>query len=361
VTQGADGLRLRVASALRSGIPALTPLSWLYGVGVEAMRASRMVPRLGTQATPLVVAVGNLEVGGGGKTPLAIFLLDAFRAGGRRVGYASRGYGSRAAGGPMVTLVPHVGGVVTVAAGVRMVSREHEDLAGEIGDEGAVVAERAPAATLAFSADRVAAVDVLRDTGMDVVIVDDAFQTWRLARHVDVVLLDAARPVGSGRLLPAGTLREAPSALRRADLVVFNGVRDVGDVERACGEVKHWLRVDTRTAGVRRRIEVVRPGDDSAVPIRRAVVVCAIARPEGFARDVRGAGVEIGRALVFPDHHAFSAADASVIVAACDASGCRAIVVTEKDWVKLRRLDLGGVDVRVARLDIEWVGDPLPF
>lgn len=340
----------------REGVPALAPLAWLYRGGVAVARRRR-APNLDAGTRPRVIAVGNLEVGGSGKTPLAMRLMEDFRRAGRRAGYASRGYGSRSERAPGVTLVVSDAGTEAASPGARVVSRAHPDLAREIGDEGAIVAGRLTDAPLAFSRDRNAAVAVLATAGVDVVVVDDAFQTWDLRRHLDVVLLDAARPFGNGRLLPAGRLREPPSALGRADVVVFNGVSSESDVERLRHAVSPWLKPSARVGGLVRRVRLEAASGDAGEPARRAVLVSGIARPAAFETDVAALGVESATHLVFGDHHHHGAEDVAAIADACRRAHCSAVVVTEKDWVKLRALPPLDEAVFVARLDVSWAGE----
>src|SRR5262249_40249812 len=127
-------------------------------------------------------------------------------------------------------------------AGMRVLSRGHPDLAREIGDEGALVVERAPGVAALFCHDKRRAVHTAAELGVGRVILDDAFQSWRVARHVDIVLLDAARPLDGGHLLPAGRLREKPGALARAEAIVFNGAADADAIAAGRARIERWIR-----------------------------------------------------------------------------------------------------------------------
>ncbi|HEU4364145.1 MAG TPA: tetraacyldisaccharide 4'-kinase, partial [Candidatus Krumholzibacteria bacterium] len=318
---------------VHAGVPALEPLAWLYGAGLALSRALGARRREPGPDNARVVAIGNLEAGGSGKTPLAMHLLAAAAAAGRSTAYVSRGYGSPASHGPHVTLVlPRGGFYPDAAAGVRVLERDgRTEIEREAGDEAALVAEYEPRAIVALAAAKQRAVAVAVGLGADLVVVDDAFQSWTLARSVDVVLLDAARPLGSGRLLPAGTLRERPDALRRADVVVFNGARHDADVAAAREYVARWLSPRVTVLGMRRRIEMV--GERKPA---RVFVAVGVARPERVAADLVAAGIEIAGAWSFPDHHAYRQADAVAIAERAYASGAEVVVTTEKDWVKMR-------------------------
>jgi tetraacyldisaccharide 4'-kinase len=335
------------------GIPALTPLAWAYRGGVSVVRALR-APGRPAAPTPRVVAVGNLEVGGSGKTPLCLLLLERGMRAGKRVAYASRGFGSAAEQGPLVTIVLPDGAPPPASfAGLRLLTRAADNLPLAIGDEGALVARRAPAAWLVFARDKQRAVEAAARLHADVVVVDDAFQSFALARHTDVVLLDARRPLANGRVLPAGRLREAPPALARADVIVFNGAADVHAIEEARGRVARWLRPEQRIFGLRRRLTLA-PSTPGAVGAPNDVVlVSGIARPDDFRASVEDTGVRVTDAVRFRDHHRYTSDDIRVLRT---HAGGRGLVTTEKDWVKLERFDWENTAVWVARLDVALVG-----
>jgi tetraacyldisaccharide 4'-kinase len=339
-------------------VKALLPLSWAYAAGVAVDRALRTVPRAPGASRPRVVSIGNLETGGSGKTPLAIWWLARAAEDGARVAYVSRGYGARAVGAHTVTgVLP--GDVLPVdAAGWRVLARSHPELAREIGDEGALVVERAPGAAALFCADKRRAVAAAAALGVDVVVLDDGFQSWRVARNTDVVMLDAARPLDGGALLPAGTLREAPSALRRADAVVFNGASSEDALQNARARVARWLRDGIPVAGMARSLSFAAVGAGAQASPWRLVAVSAIARPEAFARSLADAGVVVAAHLMFRDHHRYDAKDVARIAARAAREDAE-VVTTEKDWVKLRGLELPA-RVWVARLEVALIGDPLP-
>jgi tetraacyldisaccharide 4'-kinase len=354
------------AARLRAGVPALAPLAALYGAGVAVSRSRGLKRRVPVRGGARVIAVGNLEVGGSGKTPLAIHLLEIAVAAGRRAAYVSRGYGSAASRGPHVSLVLPAGDAFPDGAdGARVIdSAAHPALEGDIGDEATLVALRVPAAIVAVGADKRRAVEVAARVGAEIVVVDDAFQSWSLARDLDVVMLDAERPLGSGRLLPAGSLRERPEALRRADVVVFNGAAGEGEVAAARSRVSRWLGPRAVVLGMRRWIEIEQAGGGGiANGATRALVVSGVARPERVREDIAAQGVVIAGELVFADHHAYTAHDAACMQQAAGDAGATAIVVTGKDWVKLRHFEWR-TPVMVARLrvalsgadDVLWLG-----
>lgn len=341
------------AARISDGMPILAPLSWVYRAGVATARAARTA-RPPAPGPPRVVAVGNLEVGGSGKTPLALWLVERVAAMGKGVAYVSRGFASAAEHGPLVTVVSGNDSAPPAGlAGLRLVARSAPGLVAAAGDEAAVVAERAPGVPLVLARDKRRAVEVAARFGAEVVVVDDAFQSFALARHVDVLLLDAERPLANGRVLPAGRLREAPSAIKRANVVVFNRAENEDAVEASTARVAPWLRDDAKVYGLRRRVVLVASTRGAIGLPAAALFVAAIAKPEEFVRSVEATGVLVEGLVAYRDHHRYADADARAIRARAPGG---ALVTTEKDWTKLRRFDWGDTGVWIARLEVELVG-----
>jgi tetraacyldisaccharide 4'-kinase len=335
---------------------ALIPLSWLYRAGAAVHRrwpGSAPSPPGGVAR---IISVGNLEAGGNGKTPLAMWILEAAIARGERAAYVSRGYGGRCAKGPLVTRVCPPGAAPQAGPGERLLARDHPALAEQVGDEGAMVAGRVPGAWLFFGPDKAWASRAAAAAGEGVVVLDDAFQSHGVARHADIVLLDAERPFANGRLLPAGPLRETPAALARAHAVVFNGVRDEAELARASAMVRVFLRPGARVAGLVRRIALVPARAGAPRAPSRVLAVSAIARPGRFEASLATAGLACAGHEIRRDHHAYTAADATAIAARARALGVDAVVTTEKDRVKLAALDLP-CELWVARLEVRVIGD----
>jgi tetraacyldisaccharide 4'-kinase len=242
-------------------------------------------------------------------------------------------------------------------AGLRVVARDTPDLAAAAGDEGALVARRAPHTPLFLSRDKRRAVAAAARDGVEIVVVDDAFQSFALPRHIDVLLLDAFRPFDNGRLLPAGRLREPPAVISRADVVVFNHADRPEWIEQARTRIAQWLRPDQRVYGLRRAITLAPVTRGATDKPSSAILVSGIARVDSFRSLVEGAGVVPADLCTFRDHHRYTEADARMLRG---RAAHRPIVTTEKDWVKLGRFDWGESSVWVARLYIELVGgDPV--
>jgi tetraacyldisaccharide 4'-kinase len=304
----------------------LTPAAWAYraSLGMREVAYGRGWLVRGRLPCP-VVSVGNLTVGGTGKTPAVEMVARWMAEEGRRVAIVSRGYGRRAAG--PIELVSD--------GGAPMLTAERA------GDEPVLLARRLRGVAVVVGADRLEAgrwaVTHLRP---DVVLLDDGFQQRRLQKDVEIVCLDARAPWGPGGLFPRGTLREPPAALARAHLLIATRPGAPGslgglleEVRRHAGPVP-WLAADYVVEG----IQDLGSGAFHARETLRGQSVVAfagIAAPERLAETLAAQGAIVRDLVVFPDHHAYTPRDLDVIARRARAAGASAIVTTEKDAVRL--------------------------
>lgn len=328
----------------------LIPLSWVYGAIVRLrawLYGAGILPR--HRLPCRVISIGNLTVGGTGKTPVAIFVVSALIEKGYRVGVLSRGY--RRSGTQAMVLVSDGRNV--------LVGPE------EGGDEPVLIGRRCPQAVVAVGADRVRLGRwVLSQRPLDVLVLDDGFQHLRLARDVDLLLLDAGARTSLDRLLPAGRLREPLTAASRASAWVVTR----SEHEEATREILSSLA----KAGVPPRPMVrLRFVPETVLDLqgrateplsclkrRRAVIVCALANPTAFRRAVEDLGVQVLDACMWPDHHAYTSADAARVLETAGRGEADLVLTTEKDAVKLAPLAAGGpleLMTRVLRLGVEVV------
>ncbi|HET8819545.1 MAG TPA: tetraacyldisaccharide 4'-kinase [Xanthomonadaceae bacterium] len=256
-----------------------------------------------------VVVVGNISAGGTGKTPFAIALVRRLRMAGRSPGVASRGYGR------------------TDPATPRWV--EGGDDASQVGDEPLLIA-RQTGVKVRVDRDRVAAARALVDAGCDVIVCDDGLQHYRLARDVEVEVIDGRRRYGNARLLPAGPLREPPARGRACDFRVVNlaggeTAAAAHPAEPGFGEWPMRLR-----AGDARPLLGGRPRPLSAFAGQRVHAVAGIGHPQRFFTMLREAGIAVVP-HAFPDHHAYVEED---FLFGSDLP----VLMTEKDAVKCQAL-----------------------
>ena len=273
-----------------------------------------LLPR--TRLAGPVVSVGNLGVGGSGKTPVVARVAEILRDAGLPVSVLSRGYGGSFRGDALV-----------VSDGATVLAQ-----AAEAGDEPVMLARALPGVVVAVGPRRDAVGRAVEARfGRRVHVLDDGFQHLRLARDLDIVCLDV-RDL-EDRPMPAGRLRERPSALARADLVLLTRIEAVSEPELRALEDRlgpeRSFRVARRVAGWQ-----ALDGGASAPP-GRAFLLAAIARPERFERDVAGAGVAVVGRAFFRDHYRFRADDLARVAEEARAAGAEAIVTTAKDAVRL--------------------------
>ncbi|HSJ06688.1 MAG TPA: tetraacyldisaccharide 4'-kinase [Longimicrobiales bacterium] len=286
--------------AVLSMVLAPAELAYRTAVKVRARAYAGGVLRTARAPVP-VLSVGNVTVGGTGKTPFTRWLADRLRTRGHLPAIVHGGYAD---------------------------------------DEPALHRAWAPVTPVLVSRDRAAAAAAAAAAGATVVVLDDAFQHLRVHRDLDIVLVSAERWAGPARMLPRGPWREPRQALARADVtVVVRRTATPADARRVATEVERLsgrpaVALHLRAARWRRAGDGPASGAASA-PGGPVLAVSAVAEPDLFVANARSAGAQVAAALSFPDHHVYSAADMARIRA---EAGDRPVVTTEKDWVKLRAM-----------------------
>jgi tetraacyldisaccharide 4'-kinase len=311
----------------------LAPLGGLYGLAAAARVAayrSGVLPR--ARLAGPVISVGNLSVGGTGKTPVVAWVATVLRDAGEPVAILSRGYGGRFAGGALV---------VADEDGVHATAEE-------AGDEPVMLARRLPGVVVAVGRrrDEVGRVVEAR-FGRRTHVLDDGFQHLRLHRDLDLLCVDAASD--DSRPLPAGRLREFPSAAGRADLVLLTQADRVPPERLEALARRHGPE---RTLSVGRELAGFADLEDAETPPpRRAFALSGVAAPERFEADLAGQVAEVVGQRRFGDHHAFTREEVEACAEEARQLGADAIVTTEKDAARLRQLPLpAGPPFAVLRL-----------
>jgi len=277
----------------------LSPFGWIYGRVARRIMDRRVRKAV---AAP-VICVGNFTVGGSGKTPTALALANAAIARGLKPGFLSRGYG---------------GGVHH--ATVVDVSR---DTARLVGDEPMLLAAKA---TTVVSANRAEGADLLLGEGVDLIIMDDGFQSARLVFDQALLVVDARRGVGNGCVFPAGPVR-APiiDQVRHADALIVVGEGDGADP---------MIRLAARAAKPI-HLARVRPRNGAKFRDRNCLAFAAIGDPEKFFKTLEDAHVRLAQRKSFPDHHPFTEDEIKELLAEAELYGLD-LITTAKDYVRLQ-------------------------
>ncbi|WP_435005422.1 tetraacyldisaccharide 4'-kinase [Tundrisphaera lichenicola] len=302
-------------------------ISGLYRLGVGARNlAFDRGWKAGHRAEVPVISVGNLTLGGTGKTPMVEWVSRWFRSRGVRVAILSRGYG---------------------------------DSSG-MNDEGRVLEENLPDVPHLQAPDRVdLAHRAVEELESQILVLDDGFQHRRLARDLDLVLLDALDPFGLGRVFPRGLLREPVGSLKRAGVVVLSRADLVDEPTRASIRERAERQAGPlRWATARHAPRDLLDDKGESYPLsdlsgRKVGAFCGIGNPEGFRRTLEGLGLELVGFRTFPDHHPYGAPDMADLSSWARSIGAEVALTTQKDSVKLRAPGLGPAPLRALRIGLE--------
>lgn len=300
--------------------------AWLY---TKEIRKRRSLPCL-------VISVGNITVGGTGKTPMTMYMARLMQDMGYKVAVVSRGYKGRA---------EKKGAVVSDGKRICLSPRDAGDepymMAGALAGIPVLVGRNR------YEAGRMA----VEKFGVDAIILDDGFQHLALKRDVDLVLLDQQRPWGNGHLLPRGTLREAPKALKRADAAILISTEAEPEAigqqktERQskhetllsqirCFQATKVLRVDRVVTAANSSLKNAPQADLKLLRGRRVVAFSGLADNKAFLRALSEAGCQLVQAFGFDDHHWYHQSDIDQIIAAAESSQADLLVTTAKDYAR---------------------------
>ncbi len=313
-------------SRLKWLLPLLLPLSWLYGVVIRFRNClyDWGIFRVHWVPAP-VVSVGNLTVGGTGKTPIVMFLSRLYRARGKQVGILSRGYGR-------------------VSKNRILVFEGESDVAPEkIGDEPYLIFQNLKSIPIAVDKNRwKGGLALWQKEPVDVFLLDDAFQYRAIFKQVEIAVLDAAHPFGNGHVLPAGWLREPLSALKRASLVWLTRVDEAQNLGEVLRKLIHCTHAPV-VQSVHKPEEFSRVDRSEQRPLeffreKAVTAFSAIGNPESFRRTLEKLNVDIKYFKSFPDHYQFTGKDINFIRRQAKNRETEYILCTEKDAVKLEKI-----------------------
>jgi len=304
---------------------ALVPLSLIYGAGVFCHRNYYRL--IGAYKAPKpVISIGNITVGGVGKTPLVIWLARILKDKGFKPIILIRGYMPQASNS---------------------------------SDEVDMLNEQLPLIPVLAGGNRVANISKAKGgLPVDVYIADDAFQHWPLGRDLNVVAIDAGNPFGNGYLLPAGILREGLLALKRADIFVLTKTDGSNGIQVLCNRLKainsKALIIESRyksTGAVDAFDSTFMP--ENSLHDRTVVGFCAIGDPLAFELSLKNTGAKVSRMFTYMDHHVYKDDDIQRMVDFCHAQEVQVLVTTHKDAVKLRNLKDLFAGIRLVYIPIQ--------
>jgi tetraacyldisaccharide 4'-kinase len=311
---------MKVSLLLRA---LLWPLSVLYGVIVRVkvwLYANKWFKQKRLNAR--VISVGNLTVGGTGKTPMVIWLAEKFLAEGKRVAILSRGYrGANGTGDEIELMKFRLQGRVSFGVGKNR-----------------------------FAAGR----RLESQQPIDVFLLDDGFQHLQLARDLDILLMDVSRPLAGESLLPAGRLREPVTAMSRANLIIFTRAEAESGTIDAIGKLKQFpvFAASTRLLGFRHFSGEVTPLSAREIGAGPFFAFCGLGNPDAFFRDLGSWGLAICGQAIFPDHHRYTQRDILAVKQAAKQAGASELVTTEKDAQNLAGINFGETPLYVAVIDL---------
>ena len=285
-----------------------------------------------------VISVGNIEVGGTGKTPVTIWLANRIAEMGYTVSVVARNFGQR-----------------SMACRVRL---DNNDVRNNFTDEVLMLAESLLGRSSVYSgkSKTEAATKAYRGEKPDIIIIDDGFQHLQLYRDLELVVLDFANPFGQGGILPSGTLREYPSVISKADHIWINRIPSGMSAEwikRRVSDYNWKAPVQfsrVKHTGVRFVGGKVLPG----IPRKTVLAFCGIGKPESFRNSLEEAGIRLEGLEVFPDHHIYTKGDIERLREIMEETGGSALITTAKEAIKLYGIpDTGDLKLQTMNLDEE--------
>lgn len=346
----------RRADALRWLLHAL---SWIYSLIVSVRlwlyRQRFLRPY---SAGCLVISIGNLTVGGTGKTPVVEMLARALHAGGRKVAILSRGY--KSVPRPLAVrlwekffkrrkvFAPRI-----VSDGVSLLLDSRV-----AGDEPFMLATNLRGVVVLVDRDRVKSSHyAVEEFGADTLLLDDGFQYLRMRHSIEIALIDRQAPFGNEYLLPRGTLREPPAHLRRATHIFITKC-DSGDNVELIARIRRHNRTADIIECAHRPVHLRNfvTGEIEHLDLLRGLKVgslCGIAMPESFEGALRGLGAKVVIAKSYTDHHRFSPREIENFIRRCSKRSLDAIITTEKDAVRIPRILEPEIPVYYLRVEIE--------
>lgn len=323
-----SGRRRGFVAAVVRGLLSIVEIPYSIVVGIRNRRFDRDATRVHRVAVP-VISVGNLTLGGTGKTPVVAWLARWFRERDVRVCIVSRGYGAKD---------------------------------GQLNDEARELESRLPDVPHLQNPDRVAAATVaIEELETQLIILDDGFQHRRIHRDLNILLVDATEPFGFDHVFPRGTLREPLTGAVRADIVAITKCEHTA-ADRLVEIESHYQQLAPRATFVRmeQRPKRLLSSSGAERPLselfgRRTAVFCAIGNPSAFRSTLDDCGCEVVAFREFPDHHDFDRSDIESILRWADEARPELLICTHKDLVKINVDRLGEYPLYALAIDVDVI------
>jgi len=315
--------------------------SILYGCG---MRIRNALYRLGLikihNLNAFVISVGNITIGGTGKTPLVIYLAQWLAKQQLTVAVLSRGYKRKSKNALMVS--DGKGRLASALTG---------------GDEPFLIARRAKQAAVYVGSNRVKTARMYTQKSCDIIILDDGFQHLRISRDINIVCMNANNPWGNSRTIPAGWLREPLSGLNRADFIVRMHSGKISAEKNQIKNIQKWTSAPVIEAR-RTPKDWIQLGTDKPLPLnhlhnKKVLAFAGIANPDSFKETLAAINIEPDCFLPFMDHHWYSEKDLGKIINTAEQQQSDVIITTEKDAVRVPAGFFGSVPIYFLRIEIQ--------
>ncbi|MGD9014662.1 MAG: tetraacyldisaccharide 4'-kinase [Candidatus Omnitrophota bacterium] len=342
-----------LATDKSKGLPAgifkiiLFILSLIYGLTVRILSFIYRIRPYRLECK--VISVGNITLGGTGKTTLVEFIGRHLREQGKRIAVLSRGYARQQE--------------QIASFGFTSKQEEHKADFKTMGDEPYMLSINLGNIPVIVDKDRIrAARRAIRDYQVDTVILDDGFQQWRIDKDLEIVTVDATNPLGNSHLLPRGILREPTSSLKRADVFILTKVNlnpDIQAIKKILTNINsHALIIEAsyKPTGFYRlkesRDALIDPGEFQG---RQAGLLCGIADPGSFENLISNLGIKISASFKFPDHHLYTEQDLERVISELQQKDQDMLITSEKDAVRLSNLSdkLTTIECFILRINLE--------
>ncbi len=327
---------------------SLTFLSKIYGfaAGLRNFLFDRNILKETTVAAR-VICIGNVSVGGTGKTPVTMMTVSMLKEQGWSVAVVSRGYGGNA-GSPLV-----------VSDGANILASSEN-----AGDEPLVLARALDGVPVVVGRDRVAAAELaVARFKPAIIVLDDGFQHRKLARNINVITVDAVSPWGNEKLLPRGILRESPKALKRAHAVMVTRCSDDGKRDRLERMIRYYDRRIPIFYSCHMPVALRVPGADEmrgtdTLDGKKTALLSNVANPASFHAMAESLGADVVAKIVMPDHHRYTKGDMDAVLTDVRKSGAEILLMTAKDERNLPEgFDVDSIECSVLDIRAELIDD----